>query len=53
MSPTAIIQAFEARLALYSIDDQARRAVTESWPVIEPGLERAIDEILVAHARAA
>ena len=48
MSPTAIIQAFKARLALYSIDDQARRAVAESWPVIEPVLERTIDEILVA-----
>ena len=32
MSPTEIIQAFEARLALYSIDDRARRTVTESWP---------------------
>ena len=48
MSPTEIIQAYKDRLALYSIDDQVRRAVTESWPVIAPGLDRAIDEIITA-----
>ena len=40
------VQSFEARLALYSLDEQARRFVRETWPLIEPNLERAIDEIL-------
>ena len=48
MSSTGIIQAFEARLALYSLDDRARRMVRETWPLIAPSLERAIDEILAA-----
>ena len=42
------VQAFEARLALYSIDDRVRRLVVESWPVVAPRLEGAIDEILLA-----
>jgi methyl-accepting chemotaxis protein len=46
MSPTEIIQAFEARLALYSLDDRARRTVIETWPLIAPGLEGAIDDII-------
>jgi methyl-accepting chemotaxis protein len=50
MPPTELVQAFEARLALYSIDDRARRIIKEAWPVIAPNLERAIDEILVATA---
>ena len=48
MAPTELVQAFEARLALYSIDDRARRTVKEAWPLIAPNLERAIDEILAA-----
>jgi methyl-accepting chemotaxis protein len=48
MSPTEIIQAYKDRLALYGIDDHARRAVTESWPLIAPGLEAAIEEIIAA-----
>jgi methyl-accepting chemotaxis protein len=48
MTPTDFVQAFEARLALYSLDDRARRVLAETWPVIAPGVERAIDEILVA-----
>jgi methyl-accepting chemotaxis protein len=48
MSPTEIIQAFEARLALYGLDDRVRRTVRESWPLVEPGLDQAIDEILAA-----
>jgi methyl-accepting chemotaxis protein len=48
MAPTELVQAFEARLALYSIDDHARRTIKEAWPHIAPNLERAIDEILAA-----
>ncbi len=46
MSPSEVIQAYKDRLALYSIDDSVRRGVTETWPLIAPGLERAIDEII-------
>src|SRR5580700_3941508 len=47
MAPTALVQAFEARLKLYSLDDRARRILAECWPLIEPELDQAIDEILV------
>ncbi len=50
MPPTEIIQAYKDRLALYSIDDRARRSVTETWPLIAPSLERAIDEIIAVTA---
>src|SRR5262249_7688604 len=33
---------------LYSLDERSRRIATETWPVIEPYLGRAIDEILDA-----
>lgn len=42
------VQSFEARLALYSLDTRARRLVRETWPLIAPNLDRAIDEILRA-----
>jgi methyl-accepting chemotaxis protein len=48
MAPTELVQAFEARLALYSIDDRARRTIKQAWPLIAPNLEPAIDEILAA-----
>src|ERR1700689_1702348 len=48
MAQTDLVQAFEARLKLYSLDDRARRILAESWPVIEPGLDEAITEIIVA-----
>jgi methyl-accepting chemotaxis protein len=46
--PTDLVQAFEARLALYSLDDRAMRILAETWPDIAPRLEQAVDEILVA-----
>jgi methyl-accepting chemotaxis protein len=48
MAPIDLVQAFEARLALYSLDDCARGALAETWPAIAPHLERAIDENLAA-----
>ena len=48
MASTDFVQSFEARLALYSLDDRARVLVKEAWPLIEPTLDRAIDEILIA-----
>ena len=46
--PTDLVQAFEARLALYSLDDRARRMLAEAWPVLAPHLDKAIDEVIVA-----
>ncbi len=40
------VQAFEARLSLYQLDDRARRMLAETWPLIETCLEPAIDELL-------
>ena len=42
------VQSFEARLALYSLDERARRLARQTWPLIEPNLDRAIDEIIAA-----
>jgi methyl-accepting chemotaxis protein len=46
MASTERVQAFEARLALYNLDDRARRVLSETWPLIAPNLENAIDGIL-------
>lgn len=48
MAPIDSVHAFEARLALYSIDDRIRSLVAETWPIVAPDLEPAIDEILTA-----
>ena len=42
------VQGFAARLQVYGLDDQAPRTIKETWPLIEPALEQAIDDILVA-----
>jgi methyl-accepting chemotaxis protein len=47
MTSTELVQAFEARLALYNLDDRSRRVLAESWPSIAPVLEQAIENILV------
>ncbi len=48
MATTESVQAFDARLVMYGLDERARRVVSETWPVIEPSLDGAIEEILVA-----
>jgi methyl-accepting chemotaxis protein len=48
MTSTDPVQAFEARLALYGLDDRARRMLAEAWPLLAPHLEKAIDDIAVA-----
>jgi methyl-accepting chemotaxis protein len=48
MAPIDQVPAFDARLALYSLDDRARAVMTETWPILAPGLSRAIDDILTA-----
>ena len=49
--PTEPVQAFEARLALYSLDDRSRDVLAEAWPVVAPNLPGAIEEILTAVRR--
>jgi methyl-accepting chemotaxis protein len=48
MPHSDLVQAFEARRKMYGLDDRARRILAEVWPVIEPTLDAAIDEIVVA-----
>src|SRR5256885_17208820 len=48
MASTETIPGFRDRLTLYGIDDRTRSLVAEAWPVIAPGLERAIHEIIQA-----
>jgi methyl-accepting chemotaxis protein len=50
MAPTEPVPAFEARLALYRIDDQTRLLLAETWPLIAPHLDRVIDEFVEAVA---
>ena len=45
------VQSFEARLSLYALDDRARRVLADTWPLIAPLLERAIDANLAAASR--
>lgn len=44
MTQSDVLQAFQARLLLYGLDDRARGVIAETWPAIAPNLERAIDE---------
>src|ERR1700689_1087480 len=46
--PTDLVQAFEARLTLYGLDDRSRQVLAEAWPVLAPHLEKAIDDVIVA-----
>jgi hypothetical protein len=48
MPQTDLVQAFEARAQMYSLDGRARRILAETWPVIEPALDQAIAEIITA-----
>jgi methyl-accepting chemotaxis protein len=51
MAPNDLVQAFEARLALYNLDDRGRRILAQVWPVIAPNLEYAIDDNIAAASR--
>jgi len=48
MTPKEAVPAFESRLALYKIDARVRASVAETWPLVEPVLESAIDQIVAA-----
>ena len=51
MAPTDLVQAFEARLSLYELDERGRRILAQVWPVIAPTLEQAIDDNIAAARR--
>ncbi len=48
MAPLDSVPAFQARLALYRIDDQTRSLLAATWPAIAPHLDGVIDEVVVA-----
>src|SRR5580693_2139472 len=49
MAPTELVQAFDARLTMYGLDQHSLRiTLAEAWPIIGPVLEPAVEEILVA-----
>ena len=48
MTATDALPAFEARRALYRLDQRANAMLAAAWPVIAPHLEPAIDEMLRA-----
>jgi methyl-accepting chemotaxis protein len=48
MASVDSVQSFEARLSLYALDDRSRHILAETWPVIAPSLEGAIDHIIAA-----
>ena len=51
MAPTEAVPAFEARRALYRLDDRARAILAKVWPVIAPHLGAALDDMLDAAAQ--
>jgi methyl-accepting chemotaxis protein len=48
MAPFDSVPAFQARLALYRIDDNTRSLLAATWPTIAPQLDRVIDDVVVA-----
>jgi methyl-accepting chemotaxis protein len=50
MPPVDPVQSFEPRLRLYKLDDRSRRILAETWPIVEPSLEAAVDEIVAVLA---
>jgi methyl-accepting chemotaxis protein len=48
MTPKETVPGFESRLALYQIDDRVRATIAETWPLVKPVLEGAIDDIIAA-----
>jgi methyl-accepting chemotaxis protein len=46
MPPVDFVHSFEPRRQLYKLDERARQILAETWPIIEPVLEGAVDEIV-------
>jgi len=39
MAPTELIPSFDARLAMHRIDDETRKVLADTWPLLEPHLD--------------
>ena len=48
MAPFGSVPAFQARLALYRINDQTRSLLAAIWPTMAPHLDSVIDDVVVA-----
>ena len=48
MAPTDFVPSFQARLALYRIDERIRSLLAATWPTIAPDIARVIDEVVKA-----
>jgi methyl-accepting chemotaxis protein len=48
MKESAVLDGFEARVRFFGLDERARGIMQETWPLIAPQLENAIDAILAA-----
>jgi methyl-accepting chemotaxis protein len=48
MAPFDTVPAFQARLALYRINDQTRSLLAAIWPTVAPHLDSVIDDVVVA-----
>jgi methyl-accepting chemotaxis protein len=48
MTEAGFLKGLETRIANFGVDDRARGLLKETWPVIAPCLEPAIDEVLAA-----
>jgi methyl-accepting chemotaxis protein len=51
MAPTDFVPSFQARLALYRIDDRTRSLLAATWPTVAPDIARVIDEVVEAVIR--
>jgi methyl-accepting chemotaxis protein len=48
MKESAVLDSFEARIRLFGLDERARSVMQETWPLIAPCLEEAIDAVVAA-----
>jgi methyl-accepting chemotaxis protein len=48
MASTGFVPSFQARLALYRIDDRTRSLLAATWPAFAPDIARVIDEVVEA-----
>jgi methyl-accepting chemotaxis protein len=48
MKEAGFQKGFEARIEHFGVDDRARKVMKETWPIIVPDLDSAIEEVLTA-----
>ena len=51
MTNSPFIDGFEARVGHFGLDEDARRVLQETWPIIAPNLDAAIDALLSSVGR--